>query len=61
MRNEITVRISTNDNDAFADDPLQELGRILRETADKLEGGNTDFRINDINGNACGNVDNWDC
>ena len=52
----IHIEITTNGNDAFADDCAWEVIRILRETADKIEAGQTDFRINDINGNGCGGV-----
>ncbi len=52
----IHVEMTTNGNDSFFDDPTYEAVRVLRETADKLEAGHGIFRINDVNGNKCGEV-----
>lgn len=41
-------------NAAFADDPAGEVSRILRETADKIDGGDDGGPVRDINGNRVG-------
>lgn len=49
--------IFATDNAAFEDDPVYEVARILRDTADKLEAGRdaSHFQtILDINGNDVG-------
>lgn len=51
----IKIEICT-ENDAFAEDRGYELARILREVADKVESGNFNFKIRDINGNVIGLV-----
>ncbi len=52
MRFEIHIR---SDNAAFADEPMTELARILREQAEKLEQyGECSEVLRDINGNAVG-------
>ena len=49
------LKIYTSDA-AFADgDTGEEVARILRELADKVEAGRTSGRVFDLNGNACGN------
>jgi len=42
------------DNAAFTDDAAHEVARILREAADKLERGQTEFKLMDYNGNTVG-------
>jgi hypothetical protein len=44
-------------NAAFEDYAEQEVSRILKEIADKVENGSTDGKIRDINGNTIGE---WD-
>jgi len=53
-----SVIISTG-NDAFADDPISEITRILRKLADRLDdettaGPDLTGQIADENGNPCG-------
>ncbi len=48
---EITFSI---DNAAFGDCPMDEAARILRDIAQKLEGGQNAGNIRDINGNTIG-------
>ena len=52
---ELTIE---TENDAFADNPCDELARILRNLADKIKGCQlSDYPqliIRDINGNNCG-------
>jgi hypothetical protein len=49
------LRISTS-NDAFADgSDLEEVARILREVADRIEAGEPAGQVRDINGNTVGN------
>lgn len=53
---DFTVTIHTG-NDAFADDPVGELARLLRTIADRIEAGDdiSHYRtILDSNGNDCG-------
>ena len=45
------------DNAAFADYPMEEAARILRNAADKMEAGAQEFSLRDINGNTIGRVD----
>jgi len=52
----ITITIKT-DNAAFGDQPLIEVGRILRMLAEKAEEGELPTRIMDYNGNSVGNID----
>lgn len=52
----INVELKSNGNAAFEDQPEQEVSRILIEAAQKIAEGHTDFRLNDINGNKCGEV-----
>lgn len=42
------------DNESFEPRPDYELARLLRETALRIEGGDTDHRIMDSNGNTVG-------
>ncbi len=42
------------DNAAFEDYPMDEAARILRDIAQKLEGGQNAGNIRDINGNTIG-------
>jgi hypothetical protein len=42
------------DNDAFSEHEPDEVARILKEIAYKLEGGETNGDCRDINGNAVG-------
>ena len=44
-------------NDAFVDDPAGEISRILSEAAKKVERGNLDFKIHDVNGNSIGSAE----
>ncbi len=44
------------DNAAFEDEPATEIGRILREAAKRVEDGNIDFPLRDINGNTVGHA-----
>lgn len=48
-----TLKVYT-DNAAFADDPDGEVARILRDVADRVEGGQEDGAVRDINGNTVG-------
>jgi hypothetical protein len=41
-------------NAAFDDDPRPEIARILRELADRLDGGITQGGVHDVNGNTVG-------
>lgn len=52
----ISIHIDT-DNDAFAEDPLKELARVLAELADRMNSGYLPVRAYDINGNACGRIE----
>ena len=52
----LRVQIDT-DNDAFAGDGEQEVARLLRKVAKRVEGGEFDGVIVDINGNRCGAFD----
>jgi CBS domain-containing protein len=42
------------DNAAFEDDPLEEVARILRAVADRIESGNDEGPVRDENGNTVG-------
>lgn len=42
------------DNAAFQDSAADELARILRQTADRVERFGTGGKVMDINGNSCG-------
>lgn len=44
-------------NEAFSDSPAREAARILRKVARRLESGETDGRIRDVNGNTVGRFD----
>lgn len=52
----LRVQIKT-ENDAFATDGEQEVARLLRKVAKRVEGGEFDGVILDINGNRCGAFD----
>lgn len=52
----LRVRIDT-DNDAFAGAGEQEVARLLRVVARRVEEGHMDGVICDINGNRCGSFD----
>lgn len=52
----LRVQIKT-DNDAFADLGALEVARLLRKVATRVEGGEFDGVIVDINGNQCGAFD----
>lgn len=43
------------DNDAFADDPSDEIARILDNVARRVNDGARDGKIMDVNGNTVGN------
>lgn len=47
-----------SDNAAFADDPMAEIARILRETADRIDNGTvySSHPVGDINGNMVGTI-----
>jgi len=49
----MNVRINT-DNAAFRPDPTFEIARILRELADRIEWGEEDGKLTDVNGNVVG-------
>lgn len=52
----VTIEISTT-NAAFGEehyDKAAEAARILRELADRLEGGNAPYALKDVNGNVVG-------
>jgi hypothetical protein len=52
----IIITIETG-NAAFEDSPTGEIGRILRDLADRFEqNGIPDGNLLDINGNVCGSV-----
>lgn len=56
---QINVTLESNDNAAFGDDPRFEVARILRQAARRIEQGDYPeggFRLNDENGNKCGEV-----
>ena len=55
---DVQININCN-NAAFADDPREEIKRILLEQAEKvrfypLDGESEPFNIRDLNGNICG-------
>lgn len=53
----LTLTISCDWNAAFGadeDDARAELGRILHDAADRVEGFGEDFRLYDVNGNRVG-------
>jgi hypothetical protein len=52
----LRVKIET-DNDAFAGHGEQEVARLLRLVADRVEDGQLDGQLMDINGNRCGAFD----
>lgn len=52
----LRVQIWT-DNDAFAGNGEQEVAKLLRQLADRIEEGQCDGRIMDSNGNRCGSFD----
>jgi hypothetical protein len=49
----LTLTIETG-GDAFADGARDELARLLRQTADRIEAGNGSLPILDYNGARCG-------
>lgn len=51
----ITIEIETL-NSAFELSKEDEVGRILREIADKIERGHTPTKAMDINGNSVGKI-----
>jgi hypothetical protein len=51
----ITIKINTV-NAAFEGDPEAEVARILKDAANKIARGNTDFNLLDLNGNKVGTV-----
>jgi hypothetical protein len=51
----IDIKIKTG-NDAFRSNARQEVARILRELADKIEAGKDPRVILDVNGNDCGTI-----
>ena len=52
----LRVRIET-ENDAFSGDGEREVARLLRALAIRVEAGEVDGVIRDINGNRCGAFD----
>lgn len=44
------------DNAAFEDEPSTEIGRILRDAAERIGEGNFDFPLYDVNGNNVGHA-----
>jgi hypothetical protein len=60
MNKSLTIQIAL-DNAAFEDDPGVEVARILRQIADKCEGGEVwSGPIRDINGNLVGEAGVYD-
>lgn len=60
MTEKFSIEFSSNGNAAF-EDARSEIVRILKETARRLEQGDSGsdgdgFRLNDINGHKCGRV-----
>jgi len=49
----IEIVINT-DNDAFSENPLAEVARLLREEAQIIENGHVNHYIVDLNGNTVG-------
>ena len=54
-KNDFHLSLEIN-NDAFGDDPRQELARLLRFAAKKVEDGADTFMLRDINGNTVGSA-----
>jgi len=52
----LRVKIET-DNDAFAGYGEREVARLLRLVAERVEDGQLDGQLIDINGNRCGSFD----
>lgn len=52
----LRVKIDT-DNDAFVGNGAEEVARLLRIIAKKIEGGALDGSVRDCNGNKCGSFD----
>jgi len=55
----IGLHISTTDNAAFGEDPREEVARILRVAADKVEAqgiGWNSIILHDLNGNRVGDI-----
>ena len=52
----LRVKIDTG-GDAFAGDGAREVARLLRNVADRVEDGQLDGQLMDINGNRCGAFD----
>lgn len=50
------ITIDINNSGSAFDEPRQEIARILRELAEKIEAGQTPDFVRDINGNKCGTV-----
>lgn len=50
----LTLNIQDKGNSAFADSPRDEVARILRDLAKKVEDGREDGAIHDVNGNRVG-------
>jgi hypothetical protein len=50
----MTAIIRINMENAAFDEPASELSRILREIAERVENGDSDFTVMDINGNSVG-------
>jgi N-acetylglutamate synthase-like GNAT family acetyltransferase len=51
----LTVKLRC-DNEAFEEDLGSEVGRILRQVAERIESGDRDFSVQDANGNTIGTV-----
>ncbi len=49
----LKIEVEPN-NAAFADDPEGELARILRDIAKRIENGESQGTVRDLNGNAVG-------
>lgn len=59
MARNISITIESNGNAAFADNPDLEVADILRKLADRLEQDDLRMgttRVNDVNGNKCGEI-----
>lgn len=50
----LTLEIESFDNEAFADNPHEEVARILREAADSIASGKEIGVLRDLNGNRVG-------
>lgn len=54
MSGSLKIEIEDMADDAFVDAPREEVARILRELAKKIEDGHGEGGVHDINGNKVG-------